>query len=252
MVLTLNQVISRLRSLALSHKQINYFYLGGAEEFDVNGDITFPACLVTLSTGAIDRANHQMRYTVVANLVDLVHVAERTEENELEVISDMTQVAAGLIALLSSPAYENDWMISDVTPVTPVDEALSDMVAGVQVEFSILVDHLNDACAEPADDVEFEQSFDMPRTKIYHYTGTGLEGNTIPIAALSGKHILAVWRADSYKRVIASTPADAGKIQAGTVDLGNGKGILGNGSFILETGDALIENEKLDILYYDA
>jgi len=33
MTLTLNQVINRIQVLALSHKQINHFFIGGVDEF---------------------------------------------------------------------------------------------------------------------------------------------------------------------------------------------------------------------------
>lgn len=250
MALTLNQVLSRLRSLALSHKQINHFYFGDVPEFDAQEDIVYPGCFCEQQPGQIDTVQRLQRFNFRIFLVDLVGVSERTEQNETEVLSDMTQVAGDLIALLKNPIYQDDWIITDTSAINPVTESLGDMVAGVFMDIGISVDYLADSCQVPADDVEFDQTFDMPRTKIYTYNGTGSEGNVIPIPEMSGKQILAVWRADSYKRAVSVAPTDAGKIQVGTIQSDNGNGIIGNGSAVLQIDDGLMLNEKLDILYY--
>lgn len=250
MLRSLNQIQGRLRSLAISHKQINYFYFGDPHEFTANGDITYPACFCEEQAGTIDRTNHQQRFNFRLYFADLVGVSERTEQNETEVLSDMRQVATDMISLLMNPTYQEDWIIVETANIVSFTEGTEDMVAGVIMDIGIIVDFLADSCEVPSDDVEFEQTIDMPRTKIYKYTGTGSEGNTITIAAMSGKHILGLWRSSAYKRAVAVAPTDAEKIQVGVTDLGSGQGILGNGNFILETGDALIANEMLDILYY--
>jgi hypothetical protein len=251
MALSLNQIIARLRSLALAHKQINHFFFGDVPEFDSREDITYPACFCEQQPGGIDRVNKQQRFNFRLYFVDLVHVSERTEENETEVLSDMTQVAGDLLSMLMNPLYQDDWTILDTAQVIPVTESLGDMGAGVVMDVSILIDFFADSCQVPAEDVEFDQTYDMPRTKIYNYTATGSEGPSFAIADLSGKHILALWRAGTYKRAVAVAPTDTEKIQVGTVDLGSGKGILGNGTINLEADDALIPTEKLDILYYE-
>lgn len=250
MALSLNQIVSRLRSLALAHKQINHFYFGDVPEFDEQEDIVYPACFCEQQPGSIDRVNRQIRFNFRLYFVDLVHVSERTEENETEVLSDMTQVAADMLSILMKPEYQYDWQILDTAAIIPVTESLGDMGAGVVMDISILVDFLADSCQVPAEEVVFIDPFDMARTKIHTYTATGIEGDSFAVAALSGIHILAVYRAGYYKRAVAVAPVDSEKIQVGTVDLGSGKGILGDGTVRLQTGDALILNEVLDFLYY--
>ncbi len=250
MSLSLNQIVSRVRTLALSHHQINSFYFGDVPEFDANSDIQFPALFLEMTAGTIDRTAKQQRFNFTMYLYDLVTVSTDTEGNETEVISDMLSAGVDMLAMLMNPIYDDDWTIVDSSTYQADTEQLNDMVAGARIDIGILVDFFADSCQVPADDTEFDQTFDMPRTKIYHYTGTGSEGSTIAIAGLSGKHILAVYRADSYKRAIATLPTDAGKVQVGTVALGSDKGILGDGTVRFESGDGLINGEKLDVLYY--
>lgn len=249
MLRSLNQITQRLRSLAISHKQINHFYFGDVHEFLANGDINYPACFCEEQAGTIDRTNHQQRFNFRLYFADLVGVSERTELNETEVLSDMRQVANDMLSVLMNPVYQEDWIIVETANIISFTEGTEDMVAGVIMDIGIILDFLADSCEVPADDVEFEQTIDMPRTKIHTYTATGGE-NSFSVATLSGKHILGAWRAGMYKRAIATLPDESEKIQVGVVDAGNGQGIVSNGTVTLQTGDILITDEKVDLLYY--
>jgi hypothetical protein len=251
MALSLNQIQSRIRSLALSHLQVNSFYFGDPHEFDINGEIVYPACFCELLPGSISRTDHQKRFNVRMYFLDLVGVSENTEANETEVLSDMDQVATDFISMLMYSEYEADWEIEPVGNVVPVTEALGDMAAGAYLEVGILVDFLADRCQVPANDVEFETDFDMARTRILTYTGTGLEGNSFTVTNLSDKTVLAVYRAGRYRRAITTTPTDSESIKVAGTDLGERKGILATGNVTLATGDALTSGQILDFLIYE-
>ena len=252
MALTLNQVLSRIRTLSLSHRQINSFYFGEVPEFDANGDVDYMACFAEQLPGTIDRSQHLQFFNFRIYLVDRVLVSEDTEGNEQDVLSDTASVAADLVAMLMY--YENtgdDWVVSEVNPVTPITEQLNDMVAGVFVEVSIGVEFIADRCQVPATDVTFEDDFDMARTKILTYTGTGSEGASFTVTGLAGKNVLAVYRAGGYKRAIVTTPTDSDSIRVTGTDLGSNKGILStDGNVRLSSGDFLVSNEILDFLIW--
>lgn len=250
MPLSLNQIIERIKRLALSHHQINHFYFGEPHEFDAQQDIVYPGVFLEILPSVIDRSLRQKRFNFNIYFLDLVKVSDDTEGNETEVLSDMDGVATDMLAMLMSPEYQDDWVIIEAAAIAPVTEVLGDMAAGVFLEVGIVVDFLADSCVVPTDEIIFEETFDMARTKIYTYTSTGLSGSSFSVPDISDKHILAVFRAGSYKRAVAVTPTDSEKIQVGTIDVGSGKGILGNGTVILETGDSLINDEKLDFLVY--
>lgn len=250
MALTLNQIIARVRSLSLSHLQVNHFYYGDAHEFLSNGDITYPAVFLESQPGTIDRITKTQTYNFRLSSYDLVNVATDTEANETEVLSDRSSVIDDLIAMMSNPVYQDDWTIGTTIAKGLPTEKFEDMCAGAEVDISVVIEYLSDSCVVPAEDVEFPQTIDMPRTKIETYTATGSEGTTFPVPNLSGKHILAVYRAAAYKRAVAVYPTNSERVQVGTTDLGSGKGILGDGTVTLESDDGLIENEILDFLYY--
>jgi len=251
MALTLNQIKNRLESLSLSHRQINNFYFGDPWEFDANGDIKYPACFVEQMPGEIDRTNKQQRFNFRIYLYDLVSVAENTEGNETEVLSDMTQVASDLVAMMMNATFQDDWQIVESIPITPQTEKLNDMTAGVFMEVGILIDWLADSCALPEDGVTFITEFDMARTRLFEYVASGSEGNSWIVPLLAGRNIIAVFRAGMFKKPIVTTPADDERIKVTGIDLGTNKGILSTtGEVQLNTGDIPGNLEKFEFLYY--
>lgn len=251
MGLTLNQIIKRFRSLALSHHQLKGFYfLGAREAIDLNPDADFGVCIVQQLPGEINRTEKLSTFRFRVYFLDKTGVSEETNENEQDVVSDMSQVAEDFLSLLYASDYQFDWDITTVNEATPHVEFIENWLAGCSVALGVSVPYLADRCSIPADNIEPENEFDMARTRIYPYSATGNEGDTWSIEELSGKHILAAWRAGSYKRPVATSPDDDEKIQVGTESLESGKGVLGNGTVVLRTGDAPIANEKFDFLYY--
>lgn len=251
MALTLNQVIHRIRTLALAHKQISHFLQGEPHEFDANGDITYPACFCELLPGFIDRATHTQRFGFRLHLLDLVGVGEEAEGNEQEALSDMHSVAADMVSMLMNTDYD-DWEIVEQSITGPVTEQLNDLVAGATVDIGIDVEFMADRCQVPQDEVEFEEDFDMARTRILTYNGTGTEGESFTVTNLAGKTVLAVYRAGSYKRAIITVPTDTDKIKVTGTDLGTRKGILSTtGNVQLSSGDFLVLNEVLDFIIWE-
>lgn len=248
--LTLNQIVQRIRSLSLSHKQVNSFYFGEVPEFDARQDILYPAIFLEALPGAIDRAAHTKSFNFRLYGFDKVGVSEDTEANETDVLSDMEQVVSDILAIMMKPDYQFDWDISAQASFTLGTEQLNDMVAGAILDFSVSVEWLADSCSAPAIEVTFINEFEMARTRLFSYTATGSEGGSFAIPALTGKPIISVFRAGQYKRPVEVAPTDSEKIQVGTTDLGTGKGIECNGTAVLQSGDTTFPNEKFDFLYY--
>lgn len=253
--MTLNQILQRFRTLGLAHKQIRTVFFGQPSDFDIKGgegDVIYPALFIEKLPGVTSRASHQHRYNFRLYFYDLVKVAEGTNDNREDVLSDMDSVALDYLAMLMSATYQDDWVIVDDVAEESREEQLGDSVAGSVREIGIFIDFLADSCQVPADDVTFNEDFDMARTRILTYTGTGSEGDSFSVAALAGKVVLAAYRAGMYKRCIVTLPADSDKIQVVGTDLGSRKGILSTTGFVgLQTGDALMSGEVLDFIIYE-
>jgi hypothetical protein len=87
MELTLNQIIKRLETLALSHRQINHFFIGGVDEFLDNTDVQYPAIFCEIQPGTISRSNRQTTYNFQFYFLDLLNISSESLRNEWEVKS---------------------------------------------------------------------------------------------------------------------------------------------------------------------
>lgn len=184
-------------------------------------------------------------------MLDRVSTAEGAETYEQEVLSDTSSIAADMIAMLMYYEYEDDWLVVQNSSATQVTEVLNDMAAGTVIEIGINVDFLADRCQVPAEDVTFEEDFDMARTKILTYTGTGSEGSSFTVSGLAGKIVLAAYRAGDYKRIITTVPTDSDKLRVVGTDLGSYKGIQSTtGAVALQANDALLSGEILDFIIW--
>jgi len=129
---------------------------------------------------------------------------------------------------------------------------LGDLVAGCYLDIGVNTEYDANRCQVPADDVTFETDFDMARTRLLTYTGTGSEGDGFTVTDLAGKIVLSVFRAGAYKRAITTLPTDSDKMQVVGTDLGSRKGILSTtGAVAMQTGDGLLSGEVLDFLIYE-
>lgn len=256
MALTLNQVINRIKTLALSHRQIRSFYRGAPTDFDIlggAGDVTYPACFCEKLPGSTNRAERYHQYNFRLYFYDLINLSERAEENEQNVLSDMDGVALGLISIMSSYLYQDDWIIVDNSSEESEVYKLGDSVGGSVREIGIRVDFLSDACQEPS--LLTFNDLDMAQTRLFKYTGTGNEGDTFtPLdddtgVSLAGKLILAVYRAGEYKRVTTDSPVDTEHIRIIGSLSDNRKGVLSTTGVIeLQSGDTLLNGQILDFL----
>lgn len=215
MTLTLNQVINRLQVLALSHKQINHFFIGGIDEFLDNGDVQYPAVFCEIKQGQISRANRQATFNFTFYFLDLLNISSEALANEWEVKSDMNSVAQDYLAMISFYDYQDSWDISTSNNIDFHSFKLHDLCAGVSVSVGVSVRFANDRCQVPATGVVFEPvdpgGSSVPMTDglvfNYVYTASGSEGTHITIGTLSSKTILMLFKGDKLLTNVTSSPS---------------------------------------------
>lgn len=145
--MTLNQVITRIKTLALEHKQLRNFYRGDVTDFLTDKTTRYASCFLQDGTGSIDPSGKATGLNFRLFLLDLVNVSENAKDNELEVMSDMLSIAEDLIAEMDHSDFY-DWKLGQC-PIAFVKEQLDDMVAGVVVDLSITKMFIKDVCAIP-------------------------------------------------------------------------------------------------------
>jgi hypothetical protein len=168
--MTLKQILTRLQTLAESHKQINTFFIGGFDEFMDSPDVTYPAIFCE-----VDK-NHSVGMDVQMTVLhfnlyffDLMDTAQNSQANEYEVKSDMLEVAKDFYAMLKFTDYQFDWEIGDNCPITISDYQLNDLCAGVSLAVEIGIPYDANRCQVPATDVTFENDTTMKLISVYKH-----------------------------------------------------------------------------------
>jgi len=152
--MTLNQIITRARTIATAHKQVRQFDHGGADNFFANKESKYPAVLLEYSAGKINLGGNQSGISFKMSFVDLVNVSEETQANELDVQSDMLSVAEDIFTQMNNQNYD-DWRISADNNVSLIffgggDIFNGDMFAGCSVDFTITYPYRQNICAVPS------------------------------------------------------------------------------------------------------
>lgn len=239
--MTLNQIIKRLQTLALSHKQINNFYYGDAVNYLFDNEVNYPACIVEHSGSVISKTNKQIQYGFKIYFVDLINLGQATNTNRNDVLSDMVSVAMDFTAMLNYTGYQDDWTINSDYNLQFYTESQDDMVGGVSIDVVIGSDYDVNRCQVPSSTVTFETGSDMKILQLYKYLATGGEtatGNT----GLTGKTIMLVTR--EFMTLKPSLSAPLSDEVRFTTSLGN---ISDNGIFTF--GNQLQTNELIQILW---
>jgi hypothetical protein len=148
--LTLNQTITNLKGIILSHNQVRHFFFG--EPADWVGAITdYPAALLTLEPFRIVPNGVELDFSLY--LSDLVHatpedVNEDMVANTIEVQSDMISVINEIYGLID---LEYDWkIVGNFNAATYSDVAVNDdRVAGCKADFTLFIMMSKNICSIP-------------------------------------------------------------------------------------------------------
>jgi hypothetical protein len=152
--MTLNQVIKRIETLALAHKQVRSFKKGFVTDFFTDKTTQYPAVCLQDSDAGINLSGHTASLKYRMFIADLVHVSEDTKSNEQDVQSDMFSIAMDLFTQLNNPNYD-DWKISDDNPVVLFAENENDLQAGCIIDFTISFIFPQNVCQVPTNIDEY-------------------------------------------------------------------------------------------------
>lgn len=147
--MTLNNVISRIKTIALAHKQVKSFFYGAVSDFLNDHTTLYNAVFLQDNGGSISLGRHATTLNYRLFIMGLVHVASETKENEQDVQSDMISIAMDLLAQMNDGNY-NDWKISPDNNLQLVVENDGDMHAGVIIDFSVSLPFKQNICAVPS------------------------------------------------------------------------------------------------------
>ena len=214
---TLNQIESILRNIATSHRQVNTFGFGDIWEA-AKAKTNYPLMWADVRPSSFN--DH-----VVSVVIDLWFMDRvmPSEENELEVQSDMLTLADGIRSMMVDPIYYDKWTVSDFGQLIPFTEELQDRVSGWYMPITVEVFTGLDWCAEPTTSEQVEDLVCEP-VRIYNASGTLID--TVPSG---GRYDLA------EDTIVLDLNFDSGSDDVQTITIGPGQA----GTF---TAESLITN----------
>ena len=206
--MTLNQIINRIGTLVLAHKQIRRFKTGLAGDFFADHTAKYPAACLQYTVGNISTDQHVLTVNFRLILVDLVNVSADTKTNENDVISDMLSVILDLVAEINNGVYD-DWRINASNSIEAIIEGENDLHAGWVIDFSLRTIFSQNRCQIPTNainailnDPDMKEVFDL------QYISTGTEGSSLTLPQLQGKKILLIVRGGIVVYRVSSNPVD--------------------------------------------
>lgn len=208
--MTLNQVKNRIETIVQAHRQVrSYDAQLLQQDFNNEQKSQYPAVQLRIENGLISPGRHVSTVDFIITFEDLVHVAQDTNQNDWDVVSDMISIAEDIMTQINNPAY-NDWRISGDNNFRVIAEDGNDLTAGIELRFTASWMYPQNRCLIPSDLVVINiQDMD---SKVYDliYVATGAEGNTLSLSTLLGKKILLITREMSpiYKVNANPDPAE--------------------------------------------
>ena len=205
--MTLNQVLKRIESLTLAHKQVRTFKQGLVTDFFTDKTTKYPAVCLQDNGGSISLSGHATTLSYRIFLLDMVHVSEDSKQNEQDVQSDMVSIAQDLLAQMNYPGFD-DWAISTDNQLQLLVEQEGDLIAGCYFDFSVRIMYVQNVCQVPTDITNYSSTDDsMKYVYDVKYIATGTEGTTLTVPELAAKKILLVTRGNTVIYKTSSSPA---------------------------------------------
>lgn len=146
MPLTLNTVQSRIAAICMNHKMVNSFFYGLKTDVFAAKTTKYPAVFLDDNGGTISPKGHAITLVWRLWFLDLVNVANFSNQNDVDVISDMLGVATDIVTELNRDS--NGWVMSDAT-IQQVAEQDNDLPWGVIVDFNIRFPYTQNNCEVP-------------------------------------------------------------------------------------------------------
>lgn len=212
--MTLNNVLNRIKTICLAHKQIRSFYRGFSTDLLADHTRKYPAAFLEDSGGSISTDGHATTLNFRLSLWDLVNVSEDTKTNEQDVDSDMVSIAMDIVAQMNYAGWD-DWKLStDNKLELTISEVNADAYGGCSIDFQLRIMFKQNICAVPselfyvpgASDGGLITQLDLKLVYDLLYTATGAEGLTLTLPALAGKKILFITKESTPIYKVSNSP----------------------------------------------
>jgi hypothetical protein len=156
-MITLNTIIKRFEDFANNHFFIRSFSFGSPEDVDLQKFDSYPLMHVVYTGATYEDTTKTLDFEIY--IFDLPSHYESKTERQKEIVSDAEQCAEDILADIANGGnifiFDEDYEVVNAT-VTPLQEAGSNVLAGVLLELGIQLPYDRSACNAPIDGVQPE------------------------------------------------------------------------------------------------
>lgn len=156
-MITLNTIVKRFEDFADNHFFIRSFSFGGPEDVDLEKFDQYPLLHLIYTGATYEDTTKTLDFEVY--IFDLPSAYENKNERQKEVVSDAEQCAEDILADIANGHNifidSEDYEVANAT-ITPLQEANSNVLAGVLLELSITLPYDRSACDAPINGVQPE------------------------------------------------------------------------------------------------
>lgn len=143
--MTLNQIISRIKIAAESHKQVNKFVCGENAMSQENVEY-YPLIWLVPNGFDFDNKNKNVTYQFLLMILDR-HF--ESQSNLIEVLSDTALILQDILTILNRNSYEENVEFITTGKAEPFIDAKTDVVAGYGIDLSVTIPYLDSYCDIP-------------------------------------------------------------------------------------------------------
>ena len=156
-MITLNTIVKRFEDFADNHFFIRSFSFGGPEDVDLEKFDQYPLLHLIYTGATYEDTTKTLDFEVY--IFDLPSAYENKNERQKEVVSDAEQCAEDILADIANGHNifidSEDYEVANAT-ITPLQEANSNVLAGVLLDLSITLPYDRSACDAPINGVQPE------------------------------------------------------------------------------------------------
>ena len=140
MSLSIKQILKRIEEFQQSHLQMKDYRYGDVTLHLADSDVKYPALFVDINPVKQDWQNKVTTHTVSFWIADLANVSNATRENEIDVISDLTQIYGDFVLWLTSYQNQEDFVVRNITDGTYILNGNEDAAIILKFDASLDVD----------------------------------------------------------------------------------------------------------------
>ena len=144
--MTLNQIITKIKSQAESHKMVGRFAVGAEFDFAVDEVKYYPLVWLVPNGFTFNTETRLVSYNFAMLVMDRTF---ESGSNTIEVLSDTAGIIVDIVTLLKRNVTDEDFEIVVSATAEPFYDSRTDVVGGYGIDFVVNTPYLESYCDIP-------------------------------------------------------------------------------------------------------